>query len=339
MKQETDYNEKYPHSPFIKERETQDNGFSEGWGLHFQPSEEYWVDCHNHLNSGKTVNELLQTIDHWFSRLDAFRLGKSLFISDDFSSFEVFKSVTEVDKRFSWLVFMSFDNPDLELFKRAIDNKAVGLKLHNSAIMKGMGDPECWFTDEWAAIFRLAESAGLPVLWHVTQRTSYSPYHGGGTNAYWAQGHEKGIKYTNEDLLKVLMKILKKYPRLKVIGAHQLHIGLDKLATLLDEYDNLFIDTSCGFYLRWADTLYEEDRKILWDFVLKYRERILFGTDSGVAPNKIDEYLVQGFLCHARFINQLRLPYDVLQLVAYKNSEKLFGLEPVSAARRGNVRP
>jgi predicted TIM-barrel fold metal-dependent hydrolase len=205
--------------------------------------------------------------------------------------------------------------------------------------MKGMGEPECWFSDKWMEIFKLAESSGLLVLWHVTQRVSYSPYHGGGLNPYWAEGQEKGVRFTNEDLLQAFLKILKTFPRLKVIGAHQLHIGLDRLSSLLDEYDNLFIDTSCGFYLRWADTLYEEDRKVLWEFFMKYRERILFGSDSGVSPNKIDEYLIQGFLCHARFINQLRLPYDVLQLVSHENSERLFGLEPVSAARRGNVRP
>jgi hypothetical protein len=85
--------------------------------------------------------------------------------------------------------------------------------------------------------------------------------------------------------------------------------------------------------------LYEEDRIILWDFFKKYRDRIVFGTDSGVAPDKIDEYLIQGFLCHARFISQLRLPFDVLQEVAYKNAERLFGIKPVSSSRRGNVRP
>ncbi len=333
------YDQLYPHSPFVKERETVDNGFSRGWGFHFQPSEEYWVDCHNHMGSVKTVNEVLRMIDQWFSRLDAFRLGKSLFISDDFSSFEVLKSAAEVDDRFAWLVHIPFDKPDIEVFKKALDNRAVGLKLHNAPIMKGEGDPECWFKDEWAEIFRLAESSGVPVLWHVTQRVSYSPYHGGGENAYWSEGHKKGVTFTNEDLLAIFLKILEMYPKLKVIGAHQLHIGLERLSTLLDRYQNLYIDTSCGFYLRWADTLYEEDRRILWEFFMKYRDRILFGTDSGVAPDKIDEYLVQGFLCHARFINQLRLPYDVLQLVSHKNAETVFGLSPVSSARRGNVRP
>lgn len=339
MRQDLNYDQLYPHSPFVKERETVDNGFSKGWGFHFQPSEEYWVDCHNHLNSGKTVNELLKMVDECFSHLDAFRLGKALFISDDASSFESFKTVSEIDNRFGWLVYIPFDKPDLEVFKKAIENNAVGLKLHNSPIMRGLGDPGCWFSHEWDEIFKLAESSGIPVLWHVTQRVSYSPYHGGGLNAYWSEGHERGVSFTNEDLLNTMERILVKYPSLKIIGAHQLHIGLDRLTELLDKYENLYIDTSCGFYLRWADSLYEEDRKILWEFFMKYSKRILFGTDSGVAPGKIDEYLLQGFLCHARFINQLRLPYDVLQLVSHENSERLFGLEPVSAARRGNVRP
>ncbi len=339
MKRELSYDEKYPHSPFIKERETLDNGFSRGWGFHFQPSEEYWVDVHNHLCGGKKVNDVLRMVDQWFSILDAYRLGKSLFISDDTSLFEVLKAVKEADNRFEWLYYMTHDKPDEKMLEKALENKAVGLKLHNAPIMKGEGDPQCWFSDEWDRVFRLAESAGIPVLWHVTQRVSYSPYHGGGYNPYWSEGQQKGVKFTNEDLLEIFLKIVKKYPKLKVIGAHQLHIGLERLSQLFDEYENLYIDSSCGFYVRWADTLYEEDRQVYWDFFLKYRDRILFGTDSGVAPDMIDEYLVQGFLCHARFILQLRLPYDVLQQVAFKNAEKLFKLEPVSSARRGNVRP
>lgn len=333
------FNSTYPHSPYIKDRDTVDNGFSKGWGFHFPPSEEYWVDCHNHLYSCKTANDALKMTHQWFSRLDAYRLGKALFICEDESCFDDYKNAAESDCRFEWLYWMKADNPDLELFKKAIESGAVGLKLHNDKIMLGECAFDCWLNSEWSKIFELAESKGIPVLWHVTQRVAYSPYHGGGYNAYWSEGQKKGISFTNEDLLEVFVKVLERYPKLKVIGAHQLYIGLDKLSKLLDNYENLYFDTSVGFYLRWADSLDEEDRKIYLEFITKYKDRILFGSDSGVAPDKIDEYLVQGYLCHARFISKLRLPYDVLQMITHKNCEKVFGLKRVSSARRGNVRP
>lgn len=339
MKYKISEEEKYPHSPHIKEREILDHGFSKGWGFHFQPSEEYWLDCHSHLDSGKTCEEINRLLDQWFAQLDGFRLGKVLLIVTDTTAFKVYQDVSKQDKRFSWLFWMPFDQPNVELLQTAINHGCIGLKLHNFPIMQGLGEPKVWLTDEWRKVFQLAEEKGLPILWHVTQRVSYSPYHGGGVNPYWAEGEQKGIKFANEDLLQVFLEVITLYPKLKVIGAHQLHIGVERLEALLDEYNNLYIDTSCGFYLRWADTLYEKDREMLWAFFMKYKDRILFGTDSGVAPDAIDEYLVQGFLCHARFIHQLRLPYDVLQMVAHQNADYVFGTPSIQAARRGNVRP
>jgi len=73
----------------------------------------------------------------------------------------------------------------------AIDNGVVGLKLHNAGIMKGEAGPEIWLSEEWSKVFELVERSGIPILWHVTQRVSYSPYHGGGFNSYWAEGQER----------------------------------------------------------------------------------------------------------------------------------------------------
>ena len=45
----------YIHSPFVALRDTIDNGFSGGWGLHFQPSEEYWLIATTILNQEKVM--------------------------------------------------------------------------------------------------------------------------------------------------------------------------------------------------------------------------------------------------------------------------------------------
>src|SRR5690606_19857022 len=99
------------------------------------------------------------------------------------------------------------------------------------------------------------EERGRPVLWHVTQRLSASPYHGGGENSYWSEGWARGVTFTNEDLLGVTLQVMRNHPGLIVQGAHQLHVGFDRLARLFEEYPNLYIDTSCAWYVRWADTL------------------------------------------------------------------------------------
>ena len=332
----------YIHSPFVALRDTIDNGFSGGWGLHFQPSEEYWLDCHNHLESGKSYEEISEMLSKWFSELDAYRLERVLVISKDVNSFSVLKDLSQMNERFEWLYYHEVDKgpPDPDLFRSALNHGAVGFKLHNAPIMKGLAEPEIWLNEAWSQIFELASERNIPLLWHVTQRVSASPYHGGGENSYWQEGWQRGIKFNNQDLLDIFLKVLRNYPDLKVVGAHQLHVGLDKLRQLLKDYSNLYIDTSCGFFLRWADILYEPDRKILRDFCIEFQDRILFGSDCALVPGGIDRYLIESFLGHARFINQLRLPYDVLNKIAHKNSEKVFNLQPLNLKiRRGNIRP
>ena len=48
---------------------------------------------------------------------------------------------------------------------------------------------------------------------------------------------------------------------------------------------------------------------------------------------------LEGFKNHLRFIHKLDLPYDVLQDVCYRNSERVLGIPPSTSARKHNTRP
>lgn len=328
-----------PRSPDLDQRETADNGFSRGWGFHFLPSEEYWFDCHAHLDKARSAAELRQVLHEWFSILDGYRLERiNLFVTDA-DLFAACRAVQAETDRFSWFYFPRYDQADPDQIERAFESGAAGLKLHNAPIMRGLADPKVWQSAAWQQIFARLNALHKPVLWHVTQRVSRSPYHGGSENAYWSDRPDQAEPLDNDLLLADFLVLVRRYPKIPFIGAHQLHIGLDKLSPLLDAHPNLFIDTSCGFFLRWSDDLYEQDRARYRAFFLDYRDRILFGSDTGLAPGEIDTYLIQAFLGHARFILQLHLPDDVLQAVACRNAERLLGLTGKQMQRRGNVRP
>ena len=328
-----------PHSPYLLQRDTIDGGFSRDWMPHFLPSEEYWVDMHAHLKGVTNAESLKQLMDDWFARLDAYRLGKVVAITEQDEMFEVFGDAAVKDSRFAWMYWPDIDNPSLSLVQRAVQNGACAIKLHNVSIIEGKTPRNIWQRDEWQKIFAFAETNGIPILWHVTQRHGYSPYHGGGLYAYWKNGWERGVDFTNEDLLRDMLSMMRRFPKLKVIGAHQLHVGPERLQKLFQEYENLYIDSSCGMYLRWADEFIEDDRLYLRDFIEKWSDRIVFGTDADIRPGNIDEYAVQGYLCHSRFMLKLGLNDKALQDVAWRTSQRLFKLESVNAARRGNVRP
>ena len=317
-----------PHSPYLIMRDTIEGGFSRGWMPHFVPSEEYWVDMHMHLRSVNSEEDLKRALNEWFSRTNTYRLRKVIAITSQDNQFGLFQEMSQKDPRFEWIYWPRIGAPSAAKVRDAVRHGACAIKLHNSPIMEARIPRDIYQNEEWQAIFAFAENEGIPLLWHVTQRLGYSPYHGGGLNSYWQRGWEAGIDFNNEDLLQDVLKLMQRFPKLKVIGAHQLHVGLDRLNELFKEYKNLYIDSSCGMYLRYADEFIEEDRLLLRDFVDTWSERIVFGTDTSLGPGTATDYAIETFQCHTRFMLKLGLNDKALQDVAWRTAQDLFNLKP-----------
>ena len=341
----------FPHSPDVIERDTADNGFSKGWGMNFIPIEKYWIDCHNHIQFDDEVNvkssmmkgiEKLKAVNvrHLISCTPIMITKTEMESGHDF----LLKCLYGIDmllpylvaskesKNFSLLMYMAHTNPDVELLEEAYKHGLCGVKLHNAPIIYDNLDPELWLSKEWDRFFQHVERLNLPVLWHVTQRLTDAPYGGVGRNTYWKEGWEKGTKFTNEDLLQVFLKVVGKYPGIRFIGAHQLHVGWERLSSLLNEFTNLFTDTSVGCIVRKEDRMYEIDREYIRQFFIEYNNRILYGTDLFISDESSISFINSiDAICdvaepHIRFIKQLKLPFDVLEKISHVNAETLFGL-------------
>jgi predicted TIM-barrel fold metal-dependent hydrolase len=331
--------DRYPHAPDVAERQTVDNGFSAGWGCQYLPSERYIVDVHTHCFGATDRYEIFRMLDGFFSRAAAFRLGRMVALDGSPENLESFAALARFDPRFRFWVRGDDEKPDLDFVKKAVDAGAVGMKILNIRIMRKAGDHKAWLSRPWQEIFAWLEGRKLPVLWHVTQRHTAAPYMGGNLLSYWSEGWKNGATFTNEDLLQVFLDNVKRFRGIPFIGAHQLHIGWDRLGQIFAEHPNLSVDTSCGCIIRPTDQMDEQDRRKLNEFFRKWQDRILFGTDVCLEPGCIDEYLLQHLINHIRFIHQLRLPDDVLQAVTNANAEKLLRLQPLSDLRRGALRP
>jgi predicted TIM-barrel fold metal-dependent hydrolase len=329
----------FPHAPDVADRITTDNGFSAGWGMQYLPSERYIVDCHTHCFGITDRLKIFRMLDAFFDRAQAFRLGRMVALDGSPENLDAFAAVASFDPRFRFWIRMDDDKPDLEFLKRGIAAGAVGLKILNIRIIREAGDFKVWLTRPWQDIFAWLESQNRPVLWHVTQRQSAAPYMGGNLNSYWAEAWKNGATFTNEDLLQITLENVRRFRGLRFIGAHQLHVGWDRLGQLFSENPNLFADTSCGCIVRPFDQMPDTDRAKLCDFFCKWPDRMLFGTDVMLEPGKVDEYLLQHFLNHVRFVHQLRLPDEVLQNIMHANAERLLNLDPLSDVRRGALRP
>lgn len=327
-----------PYDPDVSRRETEDGGFSRGWGFHMIPSERYWIDSHNHFRFSN-ADEGRAGLVHWFERLEAWRLGQVVGVDANPSNMEMYAEVGR-DPRFIWLLQLKYDQPNVEACQRAFELGAGGLKLHNAPVITSGTDYHVWENEEWAKVFEEVNRQKKPILWHVTQRMTASAYNGGGFQAYWAEGWKKGVTYTNEDLLQQHLRLARTYPDIPFIGAHQHYLGLERLGQIFEEYPNIYIDTSVGGIVRWGDEMYPEDQAVWRAFVIRYADHILFGTDSGLgASHATFELNVQAFLNHVRFIHQLRLPDEALQKVAWANAARLYNQEERPSARRTAVRP
>jgi len=333
----------YPHARDVIERETSDGGFSRGWGQHFLPTEDYWFDIHTHvfekredvrgaisghLRSIKDRNVLKLGIIPFATVVKGERCADGDLFNQFISKKDMLSYLSEIlhTQNASAMLYLHYTNPDLELIETAADMGISGIKLHNACVIMDGADQLVYLSKEWDKAFRLIGKRGLPIIWHVTQRLSDSLYTGSGRNSYWKVGWEKGIKYTNEDLLQAYLKVVGNHPEVNFVSAHQLHIGWERLTELFDLYPNLYTDSTVGCFVHKDDEMYEMDRSYLRDVFIKYSDRILFSTDT-YAKKEIDaSYIDFYYDGHIRFIRQLRLPDSALQKIAHVNTERLFNI-------------
>lgn len=165
-----------------------------------------------------------------------------------------------------------------EIFEKCLDNGGKGLKLIG-------GHPEFYDVplnnDVVRQLFEIARDRDVPVLVHVSIITL--------TKA--------------KDEFK---SVLSEFPDVRVQFAHYCSsiyngINLEQCSEFLDAYPNLYIDlTMGGGILRYFKYMTEDMKKIR-DFVLKYQDRILSGSDliiaSGSSPTTNRQWLRNRMMC------------------------------------------
>lgn len=132
--------------------------------------------------------------------------------------------------------------------------------------------------------------------------------------------------------------ILKRYPRLDFTGAHLASVewDLDELAKSLDRFPSLKVDIAA----RMGPLLYHtaKDREKVRNFMIKYQDRILYGTDFVVHDDPdlkcedVKEKLEKGWRDQWIYfatdsvhqVKGLKLPREVIDKIYFKNAEQYF---------------
>jgi predicted TIM-barrel fold metal-dependent hydrolase len=119
-------------------------------------------------------------------------------------------------------------------------------------------------------------------------------------------------------------------PRTIFIAAHYLAMSHDwpRLGAMMDKYPNLYVDISARIAESTATP------RATRAFFIKYADRILFGTDNGMATEmyrrffhsleSADEHIIRGVPGHYWPLSGLDLPDDVLEKVYRGNALRLF---------------
>lgn len=86
---------------------------------------------------------------------------------------------------------------------------------------------------------------------------------------------------THAQIIAARDRVLARHPKLRIVGVHlgSLEHSLVEIAKRLDQYPNFAIDTAA----RMRDLL-RHDRDELRSFILRYQDRIIYGTDMAIKP-------------------------------------------------------
>ncbi len=188
-------------------------------------------------------------------------------------------------------------------------------------------------------VFSALEDEGIPLLLHVAD-----------PDTYYANQYKDTKRYgTKEEHLSQLESLLSQHQKLKFQLAHMAAQPephrLSTLAGWLDRFPNVSLDTASS---RWMARELSKDTEKSRDFIIRYADRVMFGTDISTNGGSYDyysgRYTSQRILWESTerdvplpipdpenkdprgtIINGLDLPLSVLRKLYWKNASHFYG--------------
>jgi predicted TIM-barrel fold metal-dependent hydrolase len=159
----------------------------------------------------------------------------------------------------------------------------------------------------------------------------YAPYYA--AHPEWDMSKKSGAPQKKQ-ILESMDHLVATHPELRIVGAHfaSQDMRLDELAARLDRYPNLAVDTAARIM-----SLVLQPRDRARAFMIRYQDRIMYGTDLNFYPVAADEVVAQSwqklygldwryFSTDDRFyylgtrVKGLHLPRPVLQKLYHDNA-------------------
>ena len=191
------------------------------------------------------------------------------------------------------LAFPTIDprDPDLlEMITDNLDRGAIGFNSFSGHTAELFPPPKTKINDylgpltrsEMYPIYKYFERHQIPFNWHV--------------------------KLQNDTLYAQAMEILNEFPNLIVDFPHFGVLGTDvmRLGHMMDNYSGIYTDISFGGYAKWGMPRVSDNIELFREFVTKYQNRIMFGTDIVITNNirKTVPWLVNHTLAYRNMLEE-----------------------------------
>jgi predicted TIM-barrel fold metal-dependent hydrolase len=170
------------------------------------------------------------------------------------------------------LAFPTIDPRDpnkLDSFKDLIDRNALGLKLYSGHTGEIFPAPKETLYDyigplnrpDMYGVYEYCESNKIPIIWHMKLKWDYL---------------FDEIKEVMNDFPLLIINI----PHFGVLGSN-----LTRLGQLMDTFPGVYTDISFGGFAYWSMQLASNNSEHYSEFITKYHDRVMFGTDMVVTNN------------------------------------------------------
>jgi predicted TIM-barrel fold metal-dependent hydrolase len=199
-------------------------------------------------------------------------------------------------------------------------------------------------------LLNLIQKSGKTVIAHIGEpRDSWLPLDSMTVEGdrHYFEGYPQYHGYLHPEIpgywkqVEARDNVLSKHPNLRVIGCHlgSLEFDVDELAKRLDRFPNFAVDMAARIV-----HFQVQDQKKVKQFILKYQERLLYGTDNHLGDGKIDlqselRHFEEGYGLDYRYfatdqeievpkiranfkVRGLALPAPVLKKIYYQNALK-----------------
>lgn len=321
------------------------------------------IDTHVHLNAESTVLTDLAKEDNFFlidvsvdvptypsveeqQRLALYQISQNpeqvkyvtAFTMENFDSLTwVDETVNKLKDSFSkgalgiklWknigMVYRKADSTFIMVDDPLLDSVINFVIQQDKTVMAHIGEPKnCWLPLEEMTVNNDRNYFRNHPEYHMYLHPAYPSY---------------------EDQINARDRFLERHPDMRFVGAHlgSLEWDVDELAKRLDKFPNMAVDMAARIPHLQHQTI--QDREKVRNFFIRYQDRLIYGTDSGIDPESdfedVKNYVHEKWTTDWKYFvtdeamtvpevngtfKGLKLPKEVIDKVFRENAIKWFKL-------------